>query len=130
MTSVRRCPLLRGSTAYILYPTVGRCTYRNTRLLIVRTLVPFYIDLPHPHMSVDVFRASLPTAPGYRNSSRTFYPTFVESFFACYYRQRLASRNSSRTGPVAFKAPTEVSTPSGLQIAENPLEGGISLGSQ
>ena len=75
------------STCMYLYPTVGRCTYRNTRLL--RTLVPFYLCtyrntrllilrtsvqfyiLPHtprvfrPSRVYVCFRMLQPTAPGF-----------------------------------------------------------------
>ena len=51
--------------------------YRNTRLLILRTLVQFYI-LPHTHppprrvcVYVRLSRAILPKAPGFRNSWKT-----------------------------------------------------------
>ena len=94
----------------------GHCTYRNTGLLILRTLVQFYI-LPHTH----VFR-----------SSRVYVCTrLLRATADSAWLSKQLENGSSR--PRAIEAASEVSTliqtvgfkliqDSVLQIAETPLE--------
>ena len=69
----------RSNGAIFLYIYISStATYRNTRLLILRTLLQFYV-LPHtPHarrlcvyVCMCVFRVLPLTAPGFRNSWKT-----------------------------------------------------------
>ena len=100
---------------FYIFVSDGHCTYRNTRLLILRMLVQFYV-LPHtPTCSVCTY-------------------VCIYTSFACYCRQLAPGfRNSWKTVLKPAKQPTEVSTliqtvgfkliqDSELQIAETPLE--------
>ena len=107
-----------------LFVSDGHCAYRNTRLLILRTLVQFYI-LPHTACSVcrvctyvciiHVFRGLLPAAPGFRNSWKTD-PVALEP-------SKQPTEVSMLIQTVGFKLIKD----SGLQIAKTLLEGGTSL---